>query len=245
MTAATDFYIPSFWRFRQATLLLAAHFVAVSLIQAPVSMAQSASNTSGSGENQPQQQCPQSNSSETQSGSSDGNFLQRLTRFYKADWTGKLPSTPTPERRMLDAPLESPPFPNSDWGYGGSSAIGVPDGNTYPLMTALGKEHSRDKLYGWAAASVNASTSSNNNFPLSYDIFPNRVEMNQAVIYAERLPNTVGARSTSNGATISRPSTASTIGLRPRRDTSASSCCRRTISMVSILCLSMWICTFL
>jgi hypothetical protein len=43
------------------------------------------------------------------------------------------------------------------------------------------------------AASVNASTSSNNNFPLSYDIFPNRVEMNQAVIYAERLPNTVGA----------------------------------------------------
>ena len=59
MTAVTDFYIPSSWRFKQATLLLAAHFVAVSLIQAPVSMAQSACNTSGSGENQPQQQCPQ------------------------------------------------------------------------------------------------------------------------------------------------------------------------------------------
>lgn len=93
MTGATDFYIPPSWRFRQATLLLAAHLVAVSLIRAPVSMAQSACNTSGSGENQPQQQCPQSNSSETQSESSDGNFLQRLTSFYKADWTGKLPST--------------------------------------------------------------------------------------------------------------------------------------------------------
>lgn len=192
MTAATDFYIPSSWRFRQITLLAAAHFVAVTLIQAPVSMAQSDCNTSGSSENRPQQQCPQSNCSETQSESSDGNFPQRLTSFYKADWTGKLPSTPAPARRMLDAPLDSPPFPSSDWGYGGSSAIGVPDGNIYPLMTALGKEHSRNKVYGWVAASVNASTSSNNNFPLSYDIFPNRVEMNQAVIYAERLPNTVG-----------------------------------------------------
>jgi len=39
MTAATDFFIPPLRRFRQATLLLAAHFVTVSLIQAPVSMA--------------------------------------------------------------------------------------------------------------------------------------------------------------------------------------------------------------
>jgi hypothetical protein len=50
MTAATDFYISSSWRFRQITLLVAAHFVAVSLIQAPVSMAQLACNTSGYGE---------------------------------------------------------------------------------------------------------------------------------------------------------------------------------------------------
>jgi hypothetical protein len=122
-----------------------------------------------------------------------GNFFERLGEFYWADWTGKLPSSPTPTRRALDAPLDSTPFPSSDWGYGGSSPIGVPDGNVYPLMTALGKENSRSKVYGWVAGSVNASTSSNNNFPLSYDIFPNRVEMNQAVIYAERLPNTVGA----------------------------------------------------
>ncbi|RZU41641.1 outer membrane beta-barrel protein [Edaphobacter modestus] len=119
-----------------------------------------------------------------------GNFFQRLGGYYKADWTGKLPSSSSP-RRMLDAPLDSPPFPSSDWGYGGSPAIGVPDGNVYPLMTALGKQNSRTKIYGWIAASVNGSTSSKSNYPLSYDVYPNSVVLNQAVIYLERLPNTV------------------------------------------------------
>jgi Putative beta-barrel porin-2, OmpL-like. bbp2 len=120
-----------------------------------------------------------------------GNFFERLGQFYKEDWEGKLPSSPAPARRALDAPLDSSPFPSSDWGYGGSPAIGVPDGNVYPLMTALKLENSRTKVYGWVAPSFNVSTSSNNNFPLSYDIFPDRVELNQAVIYIERLENTV------------------------------------------------------
>jgi Putative beta-barrel porin-2, OmpL-like. bbp2 len=142
--------------------------------------------------NEPQgTQTPGSASTNTPALESQGNVLKRLGHFYAADWTGKLPASATPERRALDAPLESPPFPSSDWGYGGSSAIGVPDGNVYPLMTALKKENSRTKVYGWVAGSVNASTSSKNNFPLSYDIFPNRVELNQAVVYIERLPNTV------------------------------------------------------
>jgi hypothetical protein len=63
---------------------------------------------------------------------SQGNVFKRLRKFYAADWTGKLAGSPTPERRALDAPLESPPFPSSDWGYGGSPPIGVPDGNVYP-----------------------------------------------------------------------------------------------------------------
>lgn len=33
-----------------------------------------------------------------------GNFFERLGQFYKEDWTGKLPSSPTPPRRPLDAP---------------------------------------------------------------------------------------------------------------------------------------------
>lgn len=41
-------------------------------------------------------------------------FFARLGGFYKADWTGKLPSSPSPQRRALDAPLDSSPFPSSD-----------------------------------------------------------------------------------------------------------------------------------
>lgn len=121
----------------------------------------------------------------------EGNFFQRLASFYRKDWNGTLPSTPVPARRALNAPLDSTPFPSSDWGYGGSPAIGLPDGNVYPLMTALKLENSRTKVYGWIAPSFNASSSSIMNFPVSYDIFPNSVVLNQAVIYVERLPDTV------------------------------------------------------
>ena len=120
-----------------------------------------------------------------------GNFFQRLVQFYKQDWAGTNPSTPLPPKRGLPAPLDSPPFPSSDWIYGGAPDIGAPDGNTYPLMSALNLENSRVKVYGWVATSINFSTSANNNFPVSYDIFPDKIELNQAVIYVERLPDTV------------------------------------------------------
>lgn len=120
-----------------------------------------------------------------------GNFFERLGHFYYEDWHDTLPSTPTPARRALPAPLDSPPYPSSDWGYGGSPTIGTPDTNTYPLMTALKLTHTRTKVYGWIAPSFNYSTSDSNNFPLSYDMFPNSVVLNQAVLYIERLPDTV------------------------------------------------------
>ena len=121
----------------------------------------------------------------------EGNFFRRLAQFYKQDWAGTNPSTALPAKRGLPAPLDSGPFPSADWGYGGSPDIGAPDGNVYPLMSALGLNHSRTKIYGWVAASIDFSTSSKNNFPVSYDIFPNEIQLNQAVIYVERLPDTV------------------------------------------------------
>ena len=120
-----------------------------------------------------------------------GNFFQRLAQFYKQDWAGTNPSTPLAAKRGLPAPLDSGPFPSADWGYGGSPDIGAPDGNTYPLMSALGLSNSRTKVYGWVATSINFSTSGQNNFPGTYDIFPNKIEVNQAVVYIERLPDTV------------------------------------------------------
>jgi Putative beta-barrel porin-2, OmpL-like. bbp2 len=121
----------------------------------------------------------------------EGNFFQRLAQFYRQDWAGTNPTPPAVQKRGLPAPLDSPPFPSADWIYGGAPDIGAPDGNTYPLMSALKLENSRTKVYGWVASSINFGTSGQNNFPVSYDIFPNKIEMNQAVIYVERLPNTV------------------------------------------------------
>ena len=118
-------------------------------------------------------------------------FFPQLASFYKADWTGKLPVSSAPPRRALDAPLDSSPFPSSDWGYGGSPTIGVPDGNVYPLMTALKKQNRRTKLYGWIEPTVNASTSSDSNLPLAYAIYPNSIQLSQLVVYLERLPDTV------------------------------------------------------
>jgi hypothetical protein len=120
-----------------------------------------------------------------------GNFFHRLAQFYSQDWAGTNPSGPSVAKRGLTPPLDSPPFPFSDWGYGGSPDIGAPDGNTYPLMSALNLEKSRMKVYGWVAGSFNFSTSAQNNFPVAYDIFPNKIQMNQAVVYVERLPDTV------------------------------------------------------
>jgi hypothetical protein len=150
-----------------------------------------------------------------------GNFFHRLVQFYKQDWAGTNPVRTSPAKRGLPAPPDSPPFPFSDWGYGGSPNIGAPDGNTYPLMSALNLENSRTKIYEWVATSINFSTSAKNNFPVSYDIFPNKIELNQAVIYVERLPDTV-QNTHFDWATMSQPSTVPTIGSPQPKITSAS-----------------------
>ncbi len=120
-----------------------------------------------------------------------GNFFERLRQYYSQDWAGINQSVSAPAKRGLAAPLDSAPFPSSDWGYGGAPDIGAPDGNSYPLMSALKLNARRTKIYGWIAPSINFSTSGHNNFPVSYDIFPNKIELNQAVVYVERLPDTV------------------------------------------------------
>ncbi len=124
------------------------------------------------------------------------NFFSRLGRFYHDDWfpapaTG--PAASVPARRGLPSPLDSPPFPASDWSYGGSPVIGEPDTGSYPLMTALHPSGNlpRTKWYGWFEPTVNGSTSSKSNIPEANDVYSNRLELNQAVLYIERLPDTV------------------------------------------------------
>jgi hypothetical protein len=119
------------------------------------------------------------------------SFPRRLADFYRQDWFGPASSDPAPLRRGLPSPLDSPPFPSADWSYGGSPVLGEPDTNSYPLMSAWNGAKSRTKVYGWVEPTVNGSTSSHSNSPEGNDAYANRVELDQAVIYVERLPDTV------------------------------------------------------
>jgi hypothetical protein len=133
----------------------------------------------------------QSPSAAQPSGASPKGFFGRLATFYREDWKGTLPASPPSPRRGYPSPLDSPPFPNADWAYGGSPVIGEPDTNAYPLMFAFNHELSRAKLYGWIDSGVNGSTSGHNNSPEANDLYSNRFELHQGVLYFERLPDTV------------------------------------------------------
>jgi Putative beta-barrel porin-2, OmpL-like. bbp2 len=127
----------------------------------------------------------------------DRGFLRRLVDAYKDE-----PATPTPpdpgappSRRGFDAPFQAPPMPFSD--FIGPN-IGVNDTSVFPLMEALYKgpngkfwKDSRLKIYGWSDPSYNASTSRNSNFPLSYNIAPNSLQMSQQIVIVERTLDTV------------------------------------------------------
>jgi Putative beta-barrel porin-2, OmpL-like. bbp2 len=110
------------------------------------------------------------------------------------------PNAPNP-RRIPPAPFDSPPFPAGDWQIGGTQIIGDPgELPAYPLMQAIYEgpfgqawKDSKIQIYGWVNFSGNISTShpsnksENGNFPLIYDLRPNRMEFNQWVLYLERL----------------------------------------------------------
>ena len=100
-----------------------------------------------------------------------------------------------PKRRALPAPLD-PLFPGSEY-LGPTPLIGVPDADPeYPLEKALWSSFpalkaNRIKVYGWVNAGFDFSTSNKSNIPESYAIVPNKLELDQAVVRFERLPDTV------------------------------------------------------
>ena len=57
--------------------------------------------------------------------SSPPGFFRRLANYYHNDWfpppaPSGAQAAPAPQKRGLPSPLDSPPLPSSDWGYGGS-----------------------------------------------------------------------------------------------------------------------------
>jgi hypothetical protein len=111
--------------------------------------------------------------------------------------TTKQPTQPTPNRRALPPPFDSPPFPNAE--YQGFPLIGVPvDTTRWPLMkcwqgTLPGDvlDSERIRVYGWLNGSANLSNCRNSNTISSYWVLPNSAMLDQAVLRCERQVDTV------------------------------------------------------
>ena len=136
------------------------------------------------------------------------SFGQWLVDAFANDLKSPAYEAPAPnasplQRRIPPAPFDSPPFPSAEWQIGGTPIIGDA-GNVapWPLMEAIyagpngeAWKKSRIQVYGWEDFSWNVSMSTNSsrgpnaNFPLIYDLRPNRFEQNQFVLYVERVPD--------------------------------------------------------
>jgi hypothetical protein len=134
--------------------------------------------------------------------------VTRFFRYYQLEWGKDGPPTDPkapPGRRAgwPGTPQSTPPMPFTEWPYGGSTSIGVtrPNSVDSPLMvaianTGLGKAMSDAHIqaYGWINAGGNLSnmtTRPGGNAPAAYMYTPNTVQLDQAVLYIERLPDTV------------------------------------------------------
>jgi hypothetical protein len=134
----------------------------------------------------------------------------RFLRYYQLEWgKGVAPADPSaPPGRRSDAvwpptPQSSPPMPFSEWPYGGTVNIGTtrPNSVDSPLMvaianTSVGKlmSDAHIQIYGWVNGGGNISTNTTKpggNVPAAYDYTPNTFQLDQAVVYVERLPDTV------------------------------------------------------
>ena len=132
----------------------------------------------------------------------------RFVRYYQLEWgRDGAPTDPKapPSRRdgWPATPMSTPPMPFTEWPYGGSTSIGVtrPGSIDSPFMVAIANtaagrwmSDAHIQMYGWVNVGGNISnmnTKPGGNWPAAYMYTPNTVQLDQAVIYIERLPDTV------------------------------------------------------
>jgi hypothetical protein len=135
------------------------------------------------------------------------DFMTRFINYYRLEWGHEAaPADPKapPSRRDYwpTTPQSTPPMPFTEWPYGGTQNLGVTRSSSVdsPLMNALGNtsagqwlNDSHIQVYGWVNVGGNLSTNTvrGGNAPAAYDYNPNTVQLDQAVVYIERLPDTV------------------------------------------------------
>jgi len=133
---------------------------------------------------------------------------QRLVNYYKLEMgQSGPPSDPSaPPSRIADwpaTPETTPPMPYTEWPYGGTTPIGVtrPGSVDSPLMVAIANTsvgkwlNANDfQFYGWIDPGMNISSNTQRpagNAPIAYAYTPNTVQLDQAVVYLDRFPDTV------------------------------------------------------
>jgi Putative beta-barrel porin-2, OmpL-like. bbp2 len=136
-------------------------------------------------------------------------YWERLINYYRLEWghaaapvDPKAPPSRRPESEVPPTPEAIPPYPFTEWPYGGSTSLGVTRANSIdsPLMAAISNtsvgswmSDNHLQVYGWIDPSGNLSTNTvkGGNAPGAYAYNPNTVQLDQAVVYVERLPDTV------------------------------------------------------
>jgi hypothetical protein len=136
------------------------------------------------------------------------NVAVRLFNYYKLEMgQAAAPTDPSapPGRRDYwpTTPQTIPPMPFTEWPYGGTTALGVnrPNSVDSPLMVAIANTgvgrfltDNNIQIYGWIDPGFNVSSATRRpagNAPVGYAYTPNTVQLDQAVIYVERTPDTV------------------------------------------------------
>jgi Putative beta-barrel porin-2, OmpL-like. bbp2 len=134
--------------------------------------------------------------------------LERFFNYYRLEWgQGTAPTDPNaPPGRVAGwprTPATVPPMAYTEWPAGAQTSIGVtrPNSVDSPFMNAIantdmGKWMASENIqvYGWVNGGFNLSTNPGGkgaNAPVAYTYLSNNVQLDQAVLYIERLPDTV------------------------------------------------------
>jgi hypothetical protein len=136
-------------------------------------------------------------------------ILERFYNYYRLEMGQAGPPTdPNAPASRIDGwprtPQTTPPMPFTEWPYGGSTSIGVTRTGSVdsPLMTAIANtslgqwmNDTGFQVYGWVDPGFNFSSNDlrkpGGNAPVAYAYIPNTLQLDQAVIYLDRFPDTV------------------------------------------------------
>ncbi len=137
------------------------------------------------------------------------NVATRFINYYKLEMGHAAapadPNAPPASREGWPAtPQSTPPMPFTEWPYGATTSIGVTRANSTdsPFMTAIANtspgqwmQDNHFQVYGWVDPGFNVSTNDAGrrgaNAPMAYMYTPDTVQLDQAVVYLDRVPDTV------------------------------------------------------